>query len=90
MDDSWIVTGGLLAAIVGLMLFMEGLKLGLMPFGNIIGEALPPKSSGLPAVSLSVAGQRKTSVPNTVPAWHAGATFVYPQDCPQTGAPFVT
>ena len=49
MDDSWIITGGLLAAIVGLMLFMEGLKLGLMPFGTIMGETLPRKSP-LPVV----------------------------------------
>jgi len=47
--DSWIITGGLFAVIVGLMCFMEGLKLGLMPFGTIIGSNLPRKSS-LPLV----------------------------------------
>jgi len=49
VEDSWVITGGLFAVIVGLMLFMEGLKLGLMPFGNIIGSNLPRKSS-LPVV----------------------------------------
>ena len=49
MDDSWIIIGGLFAAIVGLMLFMEGLKLGLMPFGTLIGATLPRKSP-LPVV----------------------------------------
>lgn len=44
IDDSWIVTGGLFAVIVGLMLFMEGLKLGLMPFGETIGNILPARS----------------------------------------------
>jgi hypothetical protein len=44
VDDSWIVTGGLFAVIVGLMLFMEGLVLGLMPFGTVIGSTLPKKS----------------------------------------------
>jgi len=39
------ITLGLLAVIVGLMLFMEGLKHGLMPFGETIGEALPRKLS---------------------------------------------
>jgi len=34
--DSWIITAGLLATIIGLMLFMEGLKVGLMPFGETI------------------------------------------------------
>ncbi|MEN8166667.1 MAG: DUF1538 domain-containing protein [Pseudomonadota bacterium] len=43
--DSWIITGGLFAVIVGLMFFMEGLQFGLMPFGKIIGSQLPRKSS---------------------------------------------
>lgn len=47
--DSWVITGGLVAVIVGLMLFMEGLTLGLMPFGEIIGNTLPKKSR-LPVV----------------------------------------
>lgn len=51
VEDSWIITGGLFAVIVGLMLFMEGLKLGLMPFGTVIGSNLPRKSA-LPVVLL--------------------------------------
>ncbi|MFY9974849.1 MAG: DUF1538 domain-containing protein [Chromatiaceae bacterium] len=49
--DSWLITAGLFAVIVGLMLFMEGLKLGLMPFGELIGHTLPRKSP-LPLVLL--------------------------------------
>ncbi len=48
-EDSWLITGGLFAVIVGLMFFMEGLKLGLMPFGTVIGSTLPRRSS-LPVV----------------------------------------
>ncbi len=44
VTDSWIITGGLLAVIAGLMMFMEGLKLGLMPFGESLGTTLPKKS----------------------------------------------
>ena len=44
VEDSWIITGGLFAVIAGLMFFMEGLQLGLMPFGTIIGSQLPRKS----------------------------------------------
>ena len=44
IQDSMMITGGLLAAIIGLMLFLEGLGLGLMPFGEIIGNKLPRKS----------------------------------------------
>jgi hypothetical protein len=49
VEDSWSITGGLLAVILGLMFFMEGLKLGLMPFGTVIGATLPRQSS-LPVV----------------------------------------
>ena len=43
--DASIITGGLVAVIVGLMLFMEGLKVGLMPFGESLGVSLPAKAS---------------------------------------------
>lgn len=36
---------GLFSVIIGLMLFMEGLKVGLMPFGENIGSYLPLKVS---------------------------------------------
>ncbi len=49
VSDSGIITVGLIAVIVGLMLFMEGLKVGLMPLGEILGSSLPVKSS-LPVV----------------------------------------
>lgn len=49
VEDSWLITGGLLSVIVGLMFFMEGLKLGLMPFGEVIGSGLPRRSP-LPVV----------------------------------------
>jgi hypothetical protein len=49
--NSWGVTAGLLAVMVGLMLFMEGLKLGLMPLGETIGNTLPARSP-LPVVLL--------------------------------------
>ncbi len=49
--DAWVITAGFFAVILGLMMFMEGLKLGLMPFGEAIGNTLPTKSS-LPVVLL--------------------------------------
>jgi hypothetical protein len=47
--DSGVITLGLLAVMVGLMLFMEGLKVGLMPFGEALGTTLPSKAP-LPVV----------------------------------------
>ncbi|MBF0194778.1 MAG: DUF1538 domain-containing protein [Magnetococcales bacterium] len=41
----------LVAVMIGLMFFMEGLALGLMPFGETIGVMLPKKST-LPVVLL--------------------------------------
>jgi hypothetical protein len=41
--DASLIGAGLLAVMIGLMIFMEGLKLGLMPFGDIIGSTLPRK-----------------------------------------------
>ncbi len=52
VNNSWSITAGLFAVIIGLMFFMEGLKLGLMPFGEIIGNKLPQKST-LPIVLLT-------------------------------------
>jgi hypothetical protein len=51
VNDASIITAGLLAVIVGLMFFMEGLKIGLMPFGSSLGTTLPAKSP-LPVVLL--------------------------------------
>ncbi|HLA79857.1 MAG TPA: DUF1538 domain-containing protein [Vicinamibacteria bacterium] len=40
---SWAVSAGLAAVMIGLMLFMEGLKLGLMPLGETLGNTLPAR-----------------------------------------------
>ena len=41
IDDAIAITLGLVVVILGLMFFMEGLRLGLMPLGEIIGATLP-------------------------------------------------
>ena len=45
VDAALLLIGGLAAVIVGLALFMEGLNVGLMPFGTLIGDKLPRKAS---------------------------------------------
>ncbi len=45
IDSAITLCLGLIAVIVGLAVFMEGLSTGLMPFGNIIGDNLPKKAS---------------------------------------------
>jgi hypothetical protein len=51
VDEALLITAGLFSVIVGLMFFMEGLRIGLMPFGTIIGHRLPQRSP-LPLVLL--------------------------------------
>jgi hypothetical protein len=45
VSDALSISGGLFAAIVGLMFFLEGLKLGLMPYSEAIGLTLPKRAS---------------------------------------------
>ena len=47
--DAWIISAGLAAVIIGLMFFMEGLRVGLMPFGEALGTSLPTRAK-LPVV----------------------------------------
>ncbi len=44
VQDASIVAGGLAAVVLGLMLFLEGLKVGLIPFGQMLGSTLPSKA----------------------------------------------
>eukprot|EP00291_Cryptomonas_curvata_P018574 CAMPEP_0172160790 /NCGR_PEP_ID=MMETSP1050-20130122/5756_1 /TAXON_ID=233186 /ORGANISM="Cryptomonas curvata, Strain CCAP979/52" /LENGTH=368 /DNA_ID=CAMNT_0012830597 /DNA_START=86 /DNA_END=1189 /DNA_ORIENTATION=- len=37
------LTGGLISAIFGLMFFMDGLRVAIMPLGDLIGHTLPEK-----------------------------------------------
>ena len=45
VDAAFSLVIGLSAVIAGLALFMEGLNVGLMPFGTLIGDKLPRKAS---------------------------------------------
>ena len=45
VSESLMLATGLVAVIIGLAVFMEGLSTGLMPFGKIIGDNLPKKAS---------------------------------------------
>ena len=46
-----MIAVGIFIVAIGLMFFMEGLRLGLMPLGEIIGSMLPRKS-GMPLILL--------------------------------------
>ncbi|HAE12227.1 MAG TPA: hypothetical protein DCG39_11355 [Opitutae bacterium] len=53
---SLMIAAGIVIVIVGLAFFMEGLRLGLMPLGEILGSTLPRKKIlGLPCLPTSLA-----------------------------------
>jgi len=53
---SLMIAVGILIVIVGLAFFMEGLRLGLMPLGEILGSTLPRKKiAGIPCLPTSLA-----------------------------------
>lgn len=54
VDAAMLLIGGLTAVIIGLALFMEGLNVGLMPFGTLIGDKLPRKAS-MPVMLIIIA-----------------------------------
>lgn len=77
------VTLALLGVIVGLMLFMEGLRLGLMPLGERIGGTLPTHSP-LPVVLAVVflLGIGVTLAEPAIGALQAAGSIVVPEKAP--------
>ena len=61
--DSWEIAAGLTPVILGLMLFMEGLKIGLMPFGETLGATLPALPSAEAGITYG-----NTAAPAAAPA----------------------
>jgi len=74
---------GLIAVIIGLAIFMEGLKTGLMPFGNIIGDTLPKKASMFVVlVIIAMLGVGVTYAEPAIGALKAFGASINPQDAP--------
>ena len=83
ISSATMICLGLVAVIIGLAIFMEGLKVGLMPFGNIIGDNLPKKAS-MPVV-LTIIGMLGIGVTFAEPAIGALQAFgssINPSDAP--------
>ena len=77
------VSFALLGAIVGLMLFMEGVKLALMPLGARLGETLPTHSP-LPVVLgvVFLLGLGCTFAEPAIGALRAAGTMITPAQSP--------
>jgi hypothetical protein len=83
INQPWVVMLGLIAVIAGLMMFMEGLKLGLMPFSESIGSTLPTKSP-LPVVLLValLLGIAVTLAEPAISALQTAGAIVRPETAP--------
>ena len=73
IEAALVLCLGLIAVILGLAVFMEGLSTGLMPFGTIIGDNLPKKAS-MPVV-LTIIGILGVGVTFAEPAIGALQAF---------------
>lgn len=83
VENSGVITAGLFAVILGLMFFMEGLKLGLMPFGETIGSRLPRKSPLAVVLLISfLLGVGVTFAEPAIGALKTAGSIVDPQEAP--------
>ncbi len=78
-----MIAVGILVVIFGLMFFMEGLRLGLMPLGEVIGSVLP-KNSKMPMIlAFSVLlGAGATFAEPAIAVLKAAGAGVRPQEAP--------
>ena len=78
-----MIAVGIFVVVVGLMFFMEGLRLGLMPLGEIIGSVIPKKSS-MPLILLFafLLGAGATFAEPAIAVLKAAGSTLRPDDAP--------
>jgi len=85
IEQSASVTLGILAVMLGLMFFMEGIKHGLMPFSEAIGYALPNRLTRGAVLAVAVAlGMAATFAEPAIGALRAAGSGVQ-----RTSAPYL-
>lgn len=81
--DSLMIGVGILIVIVGLMFFMEGLTLGLMPFGETIGASLPQKAGLIVILGFAfILGMGATFAEPAIATLQLAGRFVDPDQAP--------
>ncbi|WP_291995501.1 DUF1538 domain-containing protein [Candidatus Accumulibacter sp. ACC003] len=81
--DAESVALGVLAVIIGLMFFMEGVKLGLMPFAENVGFQMPGKTHPTVLLAFSVLlGAAATFAEPALGALQAAASSISPERSP--------
>ena len=78
-----MIAVGIFFVAVGLMFFMEGLRLGLMPLGEVIGSIIPKKSS-MPLILLFafLLGAGATFAEPAIAVLKAAGSTLLPDDAP--------
>jgi hypothetical protein len=78
-----MIAVGIFIVAVGLMFFMEGLRLGLMPLGEVIGSVLP-KNSKLPVILVFsfLLGMGATFAEPAIAVLKAAGSGVKPDEAP--------
>ncbi len=80
---SLMIAVGIFVVAIGLMFFMEGLRLGLMPLGEVIGSVLPRKSSMLIILSFAfLLGVGATFAEPAIAVLKAAGSGVLPNKAP--------
>ena len=83
ITDSLTIAGGLFSVILGLMFFMDGLRLGLMPLGQDIGATLPAKATLRVVLGFAfVVGVDATFAEPAIGILKTAGTNVKPADAP--------
>ncbi|MEF3191098.1 MAG: DUF1538 domain-containing protein [Campylobacterales bacterium] len=83
IQDSVTIALGLLAVMIGLMMFMEGIKLGLMPFGETLGNTLPKKVKLVTVLLIAfLLGVGVTFAEPAIGALKAAGSLVGPKEAP--------
>jgi len=83
VDDAPGAAVGILAVIIGLMLFMEGIAYGLMPFAESIGYRLPSGSTRTTIVAVAfVIGAAATFAEPAIAALKTAGSLTDPQRAP--------
>ncbi len=83
VGDSLAIVAGLTLVMLGLMFFMEGLKLGLMPLGQMIGATLPLKARMSVILGFCfVVGVMATLAEPAIGALKGAGANIKPEDAP--------
>ena len=81
--DAESVAFGILAVIIGLMFFMEGVKIGLMPLAENVGFQMPGKTNPVVLLSFSLLlGVAATFAEPAIGALQAAASAISPERSP--------